>query len=59
MSSPPTNFIRTVQTVLLELALALALLQLVQELALERLLEVVMLALLLEQEPHYHLALLQ
>jgi hypothetical protein len=46
-----------VQTVLL--ALALALLQLVQELALERLLEVVMLALQPEQEPHYHLALLQ
>jgi hypothetical protein len=39
--------------------LELALLQLVQELALERLLEVVMLALPLEQEPHYHLALLQ
>jgi hypothetical protein len=48
-----------VQSVLLELALALVLLQLVQELALERLLEVVMLALPLEQEPHYHLALLQ
>jgi hypothetical protein len=48
-----------VQTVLLELALALVLLQLVQELALERLLEVGMLVLLLEQEPHYHLALLQ
>jgi hypothetical protein len=45
--------------VLLELALALALLQLVQELALERLLEVVMLALLPEQELEYHLALLQ
>jgi hypothetical protein len=46
-----------VQLVLLlvQVLLALALLQLVQE----RLLEVEMLALPLEQEPHYHLALLQ
>jgi hypothetical protein len=46
-----------VQLVLLleQVLLELALLQLVQELGLE----VVMLALPLEQEPHYHLALLQ
>lgn len=57
MSSPPTNFIRMVQTVLLEQELVLLPLVLEQELVL--LLVVEMLVLLPEQELQCHLALLQ
>ena len=59
MSSPPTNFIRTVQTVLLEQELVLLLLVLEQELVLLLEVETLELVLLLEQELQCHLALLQ